>query len=282
MNNRNLHVTAFTSNGFLAGLFMLLLNDFVLKAQFANWLTGKLSDFAGLFIFPIFIAVLFRKHKMLAYFATAAIFMFWKSNYSSSLIHFWNSLDIFQIHRIVDYSDCIALGALPISYFYFKHLTETNSKGNVFNAVKSRIIFSFIVGLISVFAFIATSRRWVVEYDSQSYKHLKLFSENEALLYKILEFEKQFGSKYFVEELQKKIDESNLEPTQILYVTSPFERCPYIYSKIKVDSEAGSTFVRVLNISASCRIKDEERDDLFEAFEKNFISKLGIEYLVLN
>jgi uncharacterized membrane protein SirB2 len=76
VNNRNLHVIAFTSNGFLAGLFILLLNDFVLKTQSSNWLTGKLSDFSGLLIFPIFIAVFFHKHKKLVYIAAAVVFIF--------------------------------------------------------------------------------------------------------------------------------------------------------------------------------------------------------------
>ena len=41
------------SPGFLIGLSLLLTNDFVLKEQFHNGFTGKLSDFAGLFVFSI-------------------------------------------------------------------------------------------------------------------------------------------------------------------------------------------------------------------------------------
>ena len=43
-----------TSPGFVVGLSLLLLNDLFLKARFHNPLTGKLSDFAGLFVFPLF------------------------------------------------------------------------------------------------------------------------------------------------------------------------------------------------------------------------------------
>ena len=39
---------------FLVGLGILLLNDFYLKYAFSNAFTGKLSDVAGLFIFPFF------------------------------------------------------------------------------------------------------------------------------------------------------------------------------------------------------------------------------------
>ncbi len=43
----------------LAAIGLLLLNDHVLKAAAPSWLTGKLSDFAGLFFFPfVFIAIL--------------------------------------------------------------------------------------------------------------------------------------------------------------------------------------------------------------------------------
>ncbi len=37
---------------FLAAVLLLLLNDHWLKQAYPGWLTGKLSDFAGLFFFP--------------------------------------------------------------------------------------------------------------------------------------------------------------------------------------------------------------------------------------
>jgi hypothetical protein len=37
---------------FLSGLILLALNDHLLKWQYSNWLTGKLSDFVGLLILP--------------------------------------------------------------------------------------------------------------------------------------------------------------------------------------------------------------------------------------
>jgi hypothetical protein len=39
----------------LAAVALLGLNDHVLKAQFPGFLTGKLSDFAGLYFFPFFL-----------------------------------------------------------------------------------------------------------------------------------------------------------------------------------------------------------------------------------
>ena len=42
----------------LGAVALLLLNDHVLKQAFPSILTGKLSDFAGLFFFPFLLAVL--------------------------------------------------------------------------------------------------------------------------------------------------------------------------------------------------------------------------------
>ena len=111
---------------FLLGLIVLLLNDFYLKAQFNNFLTGKLSDFAGLFIFPLFFAAFFPKRKLLIYFLTGFLFVFWKSPFSQSEIDLWNSISLFNLGRVIDYTDLLAVLVLPLSYFYFK--TETQKQ----------------------------------------------------------------------------------------------------------------------------------------------------------
>lgn len=47
---------------FLVCLALLLCNDFWLKEEFSNVITGKLSDFTGLFIFPFFWSAFFPKY----------------------------------------------------------------------------------------------------------------------------------------------------------------------------------------------------------------------------
>ena len=84
MNERNLQLLV--SPGFLVALSVLLLNDFVLKLQFNNVFTGKLSDFAGLFILPLFWTALFPRLKFSIYVLTAIVFIFWKSVYSQPVI----------------------------------------------------------------------------------------------------------------------------------------------------------------------------------------------------
>jgi len=48
----------------LGALVLTALNDHVLKYYFHNFLTGKLSDFSGLFFFPVFLYALYdlKKH----------------------------------------------------------------------------------------------------------------------------------------------------------------------------------------------------------------------------
>jgi len=94
---------------FILGLALLLINDFYLKPTFGNVITGKLSDFSGLFIFPLFWVSFFPNRKNFIFVSTAVLFIIWKSTYSQPFIDFWNSLSPFQIHRVVDYSDLMAL-----------------------------------------------------------------------------------------------------------------------------------------------------------------------------
>ncbi len=138
----------FTSIWFIIGLIILLLNDFVLKTTFGNWFTGKLSDFAGLFIFPLFWVAIFSKHKNKIFFLTAITFIYWKSSYSNGLISLWNSIGIWNINRTVDYSDIIALTILPLAY----HIETLKEK-------LTRIRLSpYIPLIIAAFAFMATSK----------------------------------------------------------------------------------------------------------------------------
>lgn len=138
----------FTSIWFIIGLIILLLNDFIFKTTFGNWFTGKLSDFAGLFIFPLFWVTIFPKHKNKIFFLTAIIFIYWKSSYSNGLISLWNSIGIWNINRTVDYSDIIALTILPLAY----HIETLKEK-------LTRIRLSpYIPLIIAAFAFMATTK----------------------------------------------------------------------------------------------------------------------------
>lgn len=143
---------------FLATLFILLLNDFYLKAQFGSFLTGKISDFAGLFVFPLFWVCFFPTRKILIYVLTGILFVFWKSDFSQGFIDFWNSFEILRISRVVDFSDLAALSVLPLSYHYYYLLAQKTEKFRFrLNQNLLQKIKVSSVCLFSLFAFTATS-----------------------------------------------------------------------------------------------------------------------------
>lgn len=136
-----------TSQWFFAGLFLLLVNDFILKQAFGNWFTGKLSDFAGLFIFPLFFSGLFPKRRKVVYFLTAILFVLWKSPLSQPFIDAWNEVGLFNIGRVVDAWDLLGLLSLPLAYW-------VEGRQDLLRVVRVPVAVPLLLGS---FAFVATS-----------------------------------------------------------------------------------------------------------------------------
>ncbi len=101
---------------FLAGLLLLALNDHFLKEAYGNWLTGKLSDFSGILIFPLFLAYVFNTRSRGVIVATVLLFTYWKSPLSQGLIDGVNAIGLIHYRRVVDYSDLLAFIMLPLSW----------------------------------------------------------------------------------------------------------------------------------------------------------------------
>lgn len=136
----------------MLGLVVLLFNDFYLKQQFGNVWTGKLSDFTGLFIFPLFVASLFPARTFAIYVLTAILFVYWKSPFSQGLIDLWNSMNLVSTHRTVDLTDLFALFVLPPSFLYFRHVTKIN-----FICWPFQRVTTLLISLFTIFAFTATT-----------------------------------------------------------------------------------------------------------------------------
>ena len=137
-----------TRRVFMVAVFLLIINDFYLKYAFSNYLTGKLSDFAGLFAFPYFFACLRVNWVKAIYITTALLFAFWKSEFSDPLLILVQSAGVGMI-RTVDYSDLFALLVLPVSFLYFK---EQIRKEKIWHRAST-----FFVCTLSMFAFWATT-----------------------------------------------------------------------------------------------------------------------------
>lgn len=101
---------------FLFSLLALLLNDHWLKYMCPGWITGKLSDFAGLLVFPVFWTFFFPMYKKYIYICTTLVFLWWKSPLSEGLIFFFNKNLHLPLQRVIDYSDLAALLMLPLAW----------------------------------------------------------------------------------------------------------------------------------------------------------------------
>lgn len=262
---------------FLIGLIILLLNDFVLKAQFHNFLTGKLSDFAGLFIFPLFFSAFFPRKKFLIFTLIGFFFIFWKSPFSQSLIDLWNSLQFLKIGRTIDYTDLLALSVLPLSYFYFT--TETQKQKTLSSKFAKRILASFVV-LLSVFAFTATS------YEEDRSVWLK---QKYELKMTKLEFEEKLKSIKSLSslEIEKQTDAfpANKYPDvktnpNSYYVRFHLRKNYCESDKLKVflliEEQKESIVFDYVSLNFWCKQKPTEQDNqqLFAIFESEVIEKL--------
>jgi len=102
---------------FIGNLSLLALNDHIFKWSFSNFLTGKISDFSGLLIFPLFVQFLVPRLKpLITVTFCGLLFIFWKLPLSDNFIYLYNKFALIPIVRTVDYSDLIALFILPVSY----------------------------------------------------------------------------------------------------------------------------------------------------------------------
>lgn len=175
---RNLHLL--TTPGFLLGLSLLLANDFLFKPLFNNWLTGKLSDFAGLFIFPLFWTAFAPRYKRAIFLLTGLGFILWKSALSQPLIDEWNYLTPLTLARERDASDLIALFMLIPAYRYQSVFSEG---GPHLQASFNRRWATCLVAVASLFAFTATSYSTKYDYSGHEF----IFADTKAGLIKRLE-----------------------------------------------------------------------------------------------
>jgi hypothetical protein len=100
----------------IGSLLVLIWNDAWGKYVYPGVLTGKLSDFAGLIVFPVFCRVLFPNlSKRMLLKTCAAFFIWWKLPLSQPLINLLNENFNWPVQRVVDYTDLFALVVLPVA-----------------------------------------------------------------------------------------------------------------------------------------------------------------------
>src|ERR1051326_3847420 len=107
---------------FIVSIILLLLNDISWKHEYHNWLTGKLSDFTGMFALPIFFYAVFSNNKKFIFICSGLFFICWKTELSEPILITVNYFLPVSISRVIDYSDLSALAMLLPAY----HLREPN------------------------------------------------------------------------------------------------------------------------------------------------------------
>lgn len=239
---------------FLGSVGLLAINDHVLKPVFNNGLTGKISDFSGLFALTVFAIALAPRFRFFSSASIALTFAWWKSPASSSLIDFWNSLELFGIGRTQDYSDLVALSAVAAALFYVQFREEAATPGRRPSTRKIAV-----VSVLSLLVFSATSYRSDVTYDlTFSYEGTpaELISDLEAMPISVYSW-----------------PESDLQEIRI-----PSAFCfdsVTAYVKLAEGGE-GTTLLHLVGITHQCATRRGEKSELLDLFEDMIAEPLGL------
>lgn len=148
---------------FLIGLLVLALNDHLFKFAYGNWLTGKLSDVAGVLILPLFFTFLFGGSKRTVIAATVVLFSWWKSPWSQPAIDWYNAWTPISTGRVVDYTDLLAFAVLPLAWYTLKYIDQL--------ALQPRFspqLATYLVLPLASLAFVATSQDEDFAFPSSS------------------------------------------------------------------------------------------------------------------
>ncbi|KRA17009.1 hypothetical protein [Lysobacter sp. Root604] len=241
---------------FLLALGLLILNDAVLKSAWHNAFTGKLSDFAGVFAFAYFWAVAIGRGRMAVHVAVGLAFVWWKSSWSTSAIDAWNGLPLFDVARVVDYGDLLALAVLPLSWWCLARGAQPNPRDGVTPAWPQ-----LAVAAIALVAFTATSRPLTTMTIKGGVVYLVPLSPEQML---------QRSRDYLYDERH----DPELYPVGFDWsdcaVTAEFE----LHS---ADAMTQMTLRKFT--SRSCDIRDAKPAELFRAMQPELRSRLGARLL---
>jgi hypothetical protein len=240
---------------FILSILLLLANDFFLKPWLANGFTGKLSDFAGLFAFPFFWAALVPRWRIPIYAGTAVAFTLWKLPVSEGWIAGWNAMSPFQVGRVIDVSDLIALSILPLSYW-------RSAKAGSIPGRRWRTVG---LAVVSLFAFVATSREPVYRFD-QTF----VFEGSRASLFARLE---EAGITF-----QEGTTYSQRAPRGSWGLLIPSDFCPAgpVEAAVMLKEKGSQTTVRLRGMAHRCGSRVDDEEKLLGIFVSQVAEPLGM------
>lgn len=142
INNIPNRINFFTQPFPLSAIALMAVNDHVLKYKFPGFITGKLSDFCGIFYFPIFLVALvltadelfelkiFRLNKISAVSAIVVtdflLLLVKLSPVSARIIEKYFEMYLFPIQLMQDPTDLFALMVNPFTYLYLRSYWVTS------------------------------------------------------------------------------------------------------------------------------------------------------------
>ncbi len=142
----------------VVALATLVANDHVFKQQYPGWVTGKLSDAAGLFVLGALLAWLLPRGLGIALGAAGLAFAGWKSELATPLIAAWNQTGLLPVSRVADLTDLLALPCLALGAWTVVRRRRPQQRSR-----RPRRLRDLAVALASLLAFTATSRLYTFE-----------------------------------------------------------------------------------------------------------------------
>lgn len=146
---------------FFFSLLLLVVNDHIWKATYGNVLTGKISDFAGLVLLPLYLAYLFPRLVQRAIGVSIVIFLFWKSPLVTPLIEYYNLFTPIPISRVVDYTDYLAFAILPLPWW----MINNPQKLARFRLPTQQYTWALVFLVATSMSFVATSPPYWYRYS---------------------------------------------------------------------------------------------------------------------
>jgi hypothetical protein len=137
----------YTTWPLLLSVLLLILNDHVFKYSFPGIVTGKISDFAGIFLIVLVLRSIFPKRVLETSLLVVGLFLFWKSPYANSLIEFINTYSPLKFIRTVDYSDLVAFTIIPVAHFVYENRNGFALKLNIAELIKIPAIVLTVLGI---------------------------------------------------------------------------------------------------------------------------------------
>ncbi len=232
---------------FLIALGLLIANDWLFKPMFHNALTGKLSDFAGVFAFAYFWSVVAGRKHAAIHVLVGIAFAIWKSPLSQPAIDTWNALRIMPIARVVDAGDLIALMVLPLSWWIVS-MPRAVARSDAETSPTSQVA-KLSVACIALVAFVATSKQ--SSRISMEADYVTAYTAERIT--QIVEAEGDDGLWAYEDSLSVKIDIAD---------------CGSGFAHLTGHTHGTGTVLRVYRLEARCAENDIEREAVLVALDK--------------